>query len=131
MYKQGGYEAHMTFDQQYHVDVSRQVESPVMDMFEGFVYSIITGCPLLGKGTYCYLTAYSKDNPDELVKKMKEITSFFDTFPIPTLRAKVEHIVYDTKTGVNELCGNGSSTDFNMPILDGKKLEKHLSDTTS
>jgi hypothetical protein len=97
VYKQGGYEAHMTFPKEH----AREVET--ISEETGWVYSVITGCPLLGQGTYCYLTNYSKDNPAELVGEMTQIMGRLLLKDVPTLRSKVEHIVYDTKTGVNEL----------------------------
>ena len=94
--KKGGYEAHMTFDREH----AKAVED--MAMATSWVYSVITGCPLLGQGTYCYLTNYDKTSPEKLVEEMKRISSALDYINVPCLRAKVEHIVYDTKTGVNE-----------------------------
>jgi hypothetical protein len=98
MYKAGGYEAHMTFDKQYAKIIESIAEQ------QGYVFSVISGCPLLGSGTYCYLTDYTKDKPEELRKKMEETERELDRcYVIPTLRSKIEHIVYDSKTGVNEL----------------------------
>jgi hypothetical protein len=101
-YKAGGYEAHMTFDKEHATEVKKAIDYDVSDLGD-FVFSIITGCPLLGPGTYCYLTSYSKDSPAHLVQRMQTAAMYFKEKGIPTLRSKVEHIVFDTKTGVNEL----------------------------
>lgn len=95
--KRGGYEAHMTFDREYATAVRDAGENV------GMCFSIITGCPLLGQGTYCYLTAYDKDHPEFLVGNMQNVEKTLLSQGVPTLRSKVEHILYDTKTGVNEL----------------------------
>lgn len=95
--KAGGYEAHMTFDKQHHRIV--EDHAPLF----GMVFSVISGCPLLGPGTYCYLTGYDKEHPELLVAKMDKASQVLNDCSVPTLRMKVEHIVYDTKTGVNEI----------------------------
>lgn len=95
--KTGGYEAHMTFAQEHARTVQNTSE------ISGWVFSMITGCPLLGPGTYCYLTNYSKDEPAKLREEMAAIMRTLVPLGVETLRSKIEHIVFDTKTGVNEL----------------------------
>lgn len=91
------YEAHMTFDQKH----AAMIEEESYRL--GWVFSVITGCPILGTGTYCYLTNYVADAPQLLLGAMAAISKEFEARGITTLRAKIEHIVYDSKTGVNEL----------------------------
>lgn len=95
--KSGGYEAHITADQQFH----RQMEELA---WGGWVYSQITGCPILGQGTYCYLTGYHPKDRKVLLEELNAICTKLNRAGVPVLRAKIEHIVYDTKTGVNEIC---------------------------
>ena len=95
--KVGGYEAHMTFDRE-HAEAVREAGEHY-----GMCFSVITGCPLLGQGTYCYLTSYHKDYPVFLKNDMDRIKVLLEAKGVPTLRSKIEHIVYDTKTGVDEL----------------------------
>lgn len=98
--KKGGYEAHLTFPKEYAKNVEALLE---YEDLQGWVYSVITGCPLLGSGTYCYLTGYRKEKPEVLKSEMDIIESIAKTSGIPILRSKIEHIVFDSKTGVNEL----------------------------
>ena len=94
----GGYEAHMTFDKEHAAVIETYAST-----LNGWVYSVITGCPLLGQGTYCYLTGYDKADPKALLQKMTEIRIDLVGLGINTLRSKIEHIVFDSKTGVYDL----------------------------
>ena len=94
----GRFEAHMTFDKHD----ARRIEATAERT--GWVYSVITGCPILGQGTYCYLTNYNRES-DTLLREMREIESELTQEGIKTLRSKIENIVYDSKTGVNEIEG--------------------------
>jgi DNA repair photolyase len=91
--KIGGYEAHLTMDAEHHGKVREIGET------FGLAYSQITGCPILGQGTYCYLTDYSL-NLEEVKQRIFGIKVLLEHNKIPVLRAKIEHIVFDTKTGV-------------------------------
>lgn len=96
MYKAGGNEAHITANIE-HATVVR-------DMAEhtGWIYSQIAGCPLLGPGTYCYLTSYDRD-AHRLKRDMRAVCESLEKQGVTVLRSKIEHIVFDTKTDVNEL----------------------------
>lgn len=87
----------MTFDKEHATAIQKFADEV------GWVFSVISGCPLLGQGTYCYLTNYNKLSPAVLVEDMQSIEQQLKERNVPTLRAKVEHIVYDSKTGVNEV----------------------------
>lgn len=92
------YEAHITYDKQYGKDIKT-----IADESKDWVYSQITGCPLLGKGDYCYLTGYNPDGLGLLLSMDFLTIKIHRAIGALPLRAKVERIVYDTKTGVNEL----------------------------
>lgn len=52
---------------------------------------------------YCYLTAYEPD-AQRLKERMDLVADIIETeMKIPVLRTKIERIIYDSKTGVNEL----------------------------
>lgn len=89
-------EAHITAAMEHAVIMRRVGEE------YGWVYSQIAGCPLLGPGTYCYLTNYSRDH-DRLYAQMQTVLRRLVALGGQPLRSKIEHIVYDSKTGVNEL----------------------------
>jgi hypothetical protein len=90
------YEAHLTYDQ----DWSKALRDWADDSW--WVFSEISGCPILGQGTYCYLTGYDPD-PQILLDEMNANIEDLRLLGMEPLRAKIEHIVYDTKTGRNEL----------------------------
>ena len=92
----GRFEAHITFPKHTHKHVEAAGER------EGWVFSAITGCPLLGQGDYCYLTSYDTDS-DKLLASMDTVAATLAKQGIIALRLKIERIVYDTKTGVDEL----------------------------
>jgi hypothetical protein len=95
-YKPGGYEAHITADKAYRLQME------VVSREQNWTFSEITGCPLLGQGTYCYLTGYSP-SAQELLERLRLTVDHLQFLGVVVLRSKIEHIVYDTKTGVNEL----------------------------
>lgn len=92
----GRYEAHLTFNK----EDARAVES-VGDQ-ENWVFSVISGCPILGQGTYCYLTNYDISGRT-LKARMDYVASLCKAKGAVPLRTKIERIVYDSKTNVNEL----------------------------
>lgn len=91
------YEAHITCDQAH----ARTVEKLASDLGPRWVYSVIAGCPLLGQGTYCYLTTYGTD-VDVVRALILHAETLLAQRHVPVLRAKIERIVYDTRTGVDE-----------------------------
>lgn len=90
------FEAHLTMDLHYAEPARKVAET------YGWTYSQIAGCPLLGQGTYCYLTHYNKE-AHVLKAQMEAIQRRLTGESVPILRAKIERIVYDTRTGVDEL----------------------------
>jgi hypothetical protein len=90
------YESHITVDKQW----AAAVEGLAKDY--DWSYSVIAGCPLLGQGTYCYLTGYSTDAA-QLKKRVELTAEHLRVLGIKPLRCKIEEIVWDTKTGVDEI----------------------------
>jgi hypothetical protein len=90
------YESHITCDKQ-HAEI---VEA--LGNYFGFKYSVIAGCPLLGSGTYCYLTGYDTDAP-RLRAIVQDCAQTLRNKNVEPLRLKIEQIIWDTKTGVNEI----------------------------
>ncbi len=56
----------------------------------------------MGDKPYVYLTAYSPD-AHNLRRAMEIVASALRVAGVDVLREKIERIVFDTKTGVNEL----------------------------
>jgi hypothetical protein len=92
----GRFEWHITVDKSYSVEVRKLAE------ISGAVFSQITGCPILGQGEYCYLTGYDTESDDVRIA-IDFHTAHLRMLGVPVLRAKIENIVYDTKTGVDTL----------------------------
>jgi hypothetical protein len=92
------YEAHITLQQS-----DRKLAQRAADQW-GWVFSEISGCPILGQGTYCYLTGYDPDGI-QLKAEMEQIAAWLrrEDKTIVLLRLKIERIVYDSKTLRNEL----------------------------
>jgi hypothetical protein len=67
----------------------------------GWKFSQIHGCPIMGDKTYCYLTAYDVDI-QSLHSNLMAVVMMLSGFGIVVERAKIERIIFDTKTGVNE-----------------------------
>jgi hypothetical protein len=90
------FEAHITLAQE-HRAVAQMVGET-----ELWVFSEITGCPILGQGTYCYLTGYAPDSL-ALKEEMEAVAEQLRFHGAEPLRMKIEQIVYDTKTGRDDL----------------------------
>lgn len=89
------FEAHITIPREY----GEQVQSLLIS---GWSYSAIDGDPIMGKKAYCYLTSYAPQ-ADTLWQSMRKACTILTNHDIPTLREKIERIIYDTKTNVNEI----------------------------
>lgn len=92
------FESHITFP----ISSAKTVEK--IGIFSGWKYSQIEGDALLGAKPYCYLTAY-EPTEEELYNRMMTVKAFAETSGIEVLRTKIERIIYDSKTGLNELEG--------------------------
>ncbi len=87
------YEAHITFERENAAKVE-EIGSSI-----GWKFSKIDGDPVLGQKVFCYLTRHAKDGAQLLLDAMEATTAV----GVTVIRVKVEHIVYDTKTGINVL----------------------------
>lgn len=94
------YEAHMTFDKKHADDLKHLAETD--SDFSGWQYSAIDDDPIMGQKPYCYLTAYNSE-AKKLLDFMHDIKRILNWEGIETLRLKVERIIYDSKTGVDEM----------------------------
>jgi hypothetical protein len=90
------YEAHIT------ADVKDERAVAQVGKLEGWVFSRIAGCPILGQGTYCYLTNYAPE-AEPLRAAIESVVGHLRDRGVEVLRSKMERIVYDTKTGVDEI----------------------------
>lgn len=90
------FECHMTF----HVDNAPWVKAA--GEANGFKYSQIDGDAKMGPKPWCYLTAYAPTG-EALKERMWEVEVLLEAAGVATLRKKIEEIVYDTKTGVDNL----------------------------
>ena len=94
------FEAHLTAPKEAAAAIRHVADFNAHD--PGWIYSEISGCPLLGKGTYCYLTSYDTDDQN-LHRRLERIAADCRAQGVEPLRLKIERIIYDTRTGVNEL----------------------------
>lgn len=67
-------------------------------------FSAIDGDPVMGQNKYCYLTAYNEELP-VLFEAMTKASAVLQSRGVDVIRTKIERIVYDSKTGVDELSG--------------------------
>lgn len=95
----GKYEAHVTFDVQ-HAETIKEWEG----LFGlEWKYSAFDADPIMGAKPFCYLTGYAT-NERELLYLMRHLTQeILRRHNIVALREKIERIIFDTKTGVNEI----------------------------
>ena len=89
------FEAHITLPR----EKSDWVQAAAM---ENWKFSAIDGDALMGKKPYCYLTAYDS-SAIELFKSMTQMCKILERVGVDVLRKKVEKIIYDTKTNVDEI----------------------------
>lgn len=86
------YEAHLTYAEEFGPQVEQRCPP-------GWKFSTIAGDPVLGKARYCYLTSHGKFARTLLLRaRVAELV-----LGLPCLRLKIEKIVYDTKTGIDEV----------------------------
>lgn len=90
------FEAHITLDR-----TDETIEA-LKEGFNGWAYSAITDDPIMGQKPYVYLTSYSP-YVRKLMNEMKDTTTKLEELGIKPLRAKIERIVFDSKTGWNEI----------------------------
>lgn len=91
------FEAHITLPK-----ADRDIVAALGGDGAGWKFSEIDGDALMGAKPYCYLTAYDADGL-ALLARMRVVSHMLRARGVEVLREKVEQIVYDTKTNVNEL----------------------------
>lgn len=64
-----------------------------------FKTSEIARDPVMGDDVFFYCTSHGKDYAD-LYYRMRKLSDEMKQQEIPVLRLKIEHVVFDTKTGV-------------------------------
>lgn len=97
------FEAHMTFNRRDAGAVSEVGEA------FGWKFSAFDADPIMGDKPHCYLTAYHT-RAEELARRMDDIEDALKAHSVTTLRKKVERIVYDTKTGIDEVFAHAKGT---------------------
>lgn len=92
------FEAHITYDR-----ILRPKVEPIGESL-GWKGSAIDPDPIMGDKPYAYLTAYDTD-PKRLLTRMDDVVAAMAHLEpcVVALRLKIERIIYDTKTGVDEL----------------------------
>lgn len=90
------YEAHITYHRADRA-AGEAIGEPL-----GWKGSAIDPDPIMGDKPYAYLTAYDPD-PLVLLTRMRQCVLKLWERDVLCLRQKIERIVYDTKTDVNEI----------------------------
>jgi hypothetical protein len=88
-----------------HITVHIKDAELVKRLAEGtnyWKYSQIEGDALMGPKPYCYLTGYDVD-AGVLLASVGVAVTVLRQGGVDVLREKIERIIFDTKTGVNEL----------------------------
>lgn len=96
------YEAHITLAVDRTTEVSRELARTAAAIAEGLGWksSHIDGDPVLGVGVKSYLTKHAADGQSLLIV-MQHTAAILRAAGLDVLRQKVEHVVYDTATGVD------------------------------
>lgn len=92
------YECHITIDKPSTLQSIHLCEE--LGHSYGWKTSFIDGDPVLGKKVFFYFTRHSATY-ESLFVRMRELADYLDLISIVVVRLKIEHIVYDTKTGVS------------------------------
>lgn len=95
------FEAHITIDKKYSYKLDRLLEYFLSIKWK---FSAIDGDPILGAGSKCYLTAHDT-NQVVLKERMDYVVMVLSQYDIPYIRLKIEHIIFDTATNIDNLSG--------------------------
>jgi hypothetical protein len=90
------FESHITF----HINDADKVKA--LGETRGWKFSQIEGDALMGAKPYCYLTAYDP-NERTMFSNMLSVVAAATDQSVGVLRTKIERIIWDSKTGVDEL----------------------------
>ncbi len=87
-----------------HVTVEKPTEDKLSTLKRfaeelGWKTSQIDGDPVLGEKVYFYFTHHCK-NYSVIYSRMLHLLANLRSANIETVRSKIEHIIYDTKTGI-------------------------------
>lgn len=95
MNEKGKFECHITCD----VKDKEAVKS--VGKLVGWFYSAFDADPLMGSKPFVYLTQYGA-HLSNLKLDAKAVGAALGAYGVKVLRTKIERIVFDTKTGVDE-----------------------------
>lgn len=90
------YEAHVTCPREASDEVRKVGE------LTGWKFSAFDADPIMGDKPFCYLTSYSQD-VYRLRAESDALARLLAQHGVQVLREKIERIVFDTKTGVDEI----------------------------
>lgn len=90
------YECHITINAESTVQLL-WLEALAGDI--GWKFSRIDGDPVLGKGVFTYFTRHDT-NADRMKSRMQNAVARLSEAGFHVVREKIEHIIYDTKTGI-------------------------------
>lgn len=84
-----------------HITCHQKDAIPATTVAQGHHWktSEIARDPVLGEATYFYLTSHGATY-DHLYGRMKAASEALQSLGVEVVREKIEHIVYDTKTGI-------------------------------
>ena len=89
------FECHITVEN----DLGRKVFYQLLAEQCGWKTSCIDGDPLLGKGLHFYFTRHDKNYEDMFIN-IEKLAGLLELDKVVIIRKKIEHIMYDTKTGI-------------------------------
>ncbi len=104
------FEAHMTYERKWAPAIGEisDVTQKKSDIFKwpeagAWAFSQFDADPVMGDKPYCYLTSYDIDEQRLLYRMNHLAGQIFHNYGLEPLRLKIERIIFDSKTGVNEL----------------------------
>lgn len=98
----GKFEAHITLPREQGRDAAKVALYYYAYGGPNWQSSNFDADPVMGDKPYSYLTAYYTDEK-VLLERVRGMEEILKGNGIEVLRSKVERIIYDTKTGVNEI----------------------------
>lgn len=95
------FEAHITFEKK-DAEAVRNSLIENGGTIVNWKFSAFDADPVMGDKPYVYLTAYDTSE-HQLLMRMNGAVTVAGKFGAHALREKIERIIYDTKTGVDEI----------------------------
>ena len=96
------YEAHITCPRESSDTIQRLITRRLTK----WKFSAFDADPLMGDKPFAYLTSYDPSDED-MLDHMTEAAYALEAAGVPVLRQKIERIVFDTKTQVDEIRAKG------------------------